>query len=119
MSVTITGKLNDFFQGATKEFEIIFSKDGVTPNIVNDEVRIFVKTNKADTDANAKINVIADVITYGADGKAVFKLTPSETALIPGSYYYQIIWTESNGDVNVLPVNKIKILDSIFDIVES
>jgi len=116
MSSTVTGTISDFYEKSTKEFQVSFIKDAVSPDITLDEVRLFVKANKTDTDANAKVNKIADVSTAGASGVALFEITPTESTLTVGKYWYQIIWTENSGQVHAMKVESFKILDAIYEV---
>ncbi len=108
--------LTDFYEGTTKKFEVNISYNGQKPDITNDTVRILIKEKKEDTDANAKINKMADVTTNGANGQALFTLTDEETKIAPGIYFYEITWALASGEFYVLETGNIRILDRITDV---
>jgi len=117
MAATNTGKtLQNFYEKNTKSFSVTITYNGSNPNIVNDTVSFMLKVNKSDTDANAKITKNADVTTYGASGKAVFELTPANTDIDPGYYYYEIKWVvAATGQEYTLEVAPIEILERVYD----
>jgi len=115
MSVQMTSQVSDFYEGSTKVIRVKISKDGVLQDISADTVNIMFKTKKTDLDSAALINADADVITNGINGEATFNLTPVVTNINPGTYFYQIIWTEATGEKNPAPVDKVKVLEAIYD----
>ncbi len=73
------------------------------PDISGDAVRMILKVNQDDDDDDAVLDVAADVTTDGANGYAIFNLTPEETNIAAASYYFEVIWTiASAGGVHPL-----------------
>ncbi len=75
-------------KGTTRAISVAFAG---APDIRNDTVTLTIKSNKDDADPGA-LQTDADVATGGANGVAVFVLTPSQTSINPGQYFYDIVW---------------------------
>lgn len=84
--------ISDFFPSTTKNFSINLKINGVTQDITGDTVTVRFKKSKDDLDVDSVISLEADVITQGATGVALFKLTPLLTTVPPLKYYVDITW---------------------------
>lgn len=110
------GLLKDFYYKETKPFSVtIVNKDtGISPDISADAVSVIFKSSIDLPDTQAAIAANADVTTNGATGKAAFVLTVSQTAVTPGTYYYDIKWTLQSGEVYILDSSTVKILPRVY-----
>ncbi len=90
----------DIFAKSTKEYELVFYKNGVVADITDWTIYFTVKENMEDSDINAKITKAITSHTSPTAGKTTLSLTSSDTNL-DGSYYYEISYLddESNQDV--------------------
>jgi len=102
--------LKDFYQKATKKFDVTINYNGAVPDITADTVSIIFKTKK---DGETILTKNADVTTSGAIGIAKFNLTTTDTNITHGRYYYEIFWTLSNSEEYVLIADEINILNRI------
>lgn len=99
--------ISNFHNKTTKNISITITYDGDNPNITGDTVTLYlVSKDKVPINSLTKN---ADVTTYGATGIAVFELTTTDTAILPGDYKYIIQWVSSSvtkilesGDVTIL-----------------
>ena len=103
-------KLNDFYRGTTKKFDVNITFNGTAPDITSDTVSVIFKTKKGD---ETLIEKDADVTTSGATGTAEFHLLPTETDVGHGKYYYQIDWILNTGEEYVIDGGSIEILKRI------
>lgn len=108
--------LKDFFPGTTKRFMVIITFNGESPDITSDTVTFTMKRVMQIGDDKAAIVSAADVIGDGLEGKAVFTLSPADTAVAPGSYHYDIVWRVAGGDEHVLARNVVRVLDRVSDV---
>ena len=108
-------RLQNFYINNTNNFTVTIEYNGVAINITNDTVRFMVKENIDDTDAQAVINVTADVVTQGANGIAIFNLTSAQTDIDPGNYWYEISWLRVTGAEYTLEVREIELLERVED----
>lgn len=110
--------LSDFYElesvGLT--IQILFGEPGdlLPPDISGDIVKLTLKETD-DTpvkDATPVLEENADVAAEGADGKAIFSLTPAQIAAVePRQYYYDIVWYPVAGGNYVLNQPDDKIVD--------
>lgn len=107
--------VSNFYKGVTKKFNIEIKLDGVIADIRNDEVRCLVKNKITDTDANALIDVTADVTTNGIDGIAKFTFSNTDTDVTIGNHVLEVKWTRQNGEEYVLVNQKIACLQRVGD----
>lgn len=103
-------KLSNFHANSTKRFDVAILYDGVAPNIVNDTVSVVFKTKKG---GEVVISKDADVDSLGLTGIAKFTLTPTDTDVAHGKYYYEIIWTLDTTEVFVIDEGTISILERV------
>jgi len=106
--------LRNFYEKTTKVFKIELKYNGITPDLVNDTVSIIFKKRKGDLDSIAVLVKDADVVAEGINGIAIFTLTPEETTLDPGTYFYEIKWITVDS-YNIVESNKVEVLDRIYD----
>jgi len=105
-----------FPTGTTKIFSFTITLNGVTPNISADIVTLTIKKEIDDTDAEAVLKKDADVITAGADGKAIFTLTSTETKeLLPLRYHYDVVWYIAGGAQHILQSDQLNVLERVSD----
>lgn len=110
MAITITGQLDDFYQGESVDFSILISIGGVAQDISSDTVTFYLKEFKS---GRPLIEKTADVASQGANGIATVELTTANTDLPPKAYFYEVIWKPASGGKKVLVSKKVTILDSI------
>lgn len=82
--------LGNFYENATKAFDMQITHDGSNPDITGDTVKMYIKES---LNAAPLHTETADVVTQGADGIAEFTLSPTEMALDPGRYWVIFEWT--------------------------
>ena len=85
--------LNDFYKGTTKDFDVTIYENNVLPDITNDIVKISFKESLLDD--TVALEVTASVAQSGSVGQAFFTLTPTQTTIDEGTYYYEIAWITS------------------------
>ena len=104
MATTISGTLSSFVAGETKTFSMILKIDGSAVDITNDTVTFYLLAGKDADLSAATLTKDADVATYGANGRAVFTLSKTDTgALTPGVYYWQVVWDRASGEREIFP----------------
>lgn len=113
--VSLSGSLSDIYYGTTQRFSIGLSIGSMAVDITSDTVTLTIKERYYDPDALALLRINADVTTQGADGIAIFALTPTNTKIAIGRYLRDIQWTRSNGDNYVVYIDKTNILKRVSD----
>lgn len=108
--------LNDIYSGTTRYIRVNISLDDQIPDISSGSMDMIVKLHKGDSDSNAVLSSSADILTSGSMGTAIFALSPIDTNINPGNYYYEILWTRSNGDKYVVDQSTVKIKDRVYTI---
>lgn len=111
--------LSGFQPGETKRFRAVCKIGGSAENITADTVTFYLKRNVSDSDDDAVLVKDADVTTEGANGIALFHLTPTDTASVdPGPYYYEVKWVRANGDKYVYPdtPTRIQVYERVSDV---
>ena len=111
----MANQLGNFPQGTTVAFTVIIKLGGVPPDITGDSVTLTIK-NKIDDDDPGVLQSSADVTSQGAGGIAVFELTPADTAINQGKYWYDIIWITSASKEYQLDKGKVEILERVSDL---
>ena len=105
--------MNPIFRGNTREYLLTFVDDaGAAINITGWTVYFTAKKNYAD--AVASISVEVTVHFDAAGGQTKIPLTPANTDLVPGYYFYDIqvkkaaddFETILSGTVQILAVNR-------------
>jgi hypothetical protein len=106
----------DFRPGETKRFNVTCKINGAAQDITSDTVTVTIKDVKSKTDQEALLQKTADVATQGADGVAMFHLTPTDTKNItPVKAYLDIEWERTNGDKYIIHDQQIEILARVSD----
>ena len=104
--------LDDIYRGSTKYYTYQHMKDGEPEPLVNTKLFFTVKTeqyDQVDEDDSAVIQVTKNNIE-SPDGVVEFKLTPDDTTVEPGTYFYDIRIKEPDTDVYVTEFGKVKIV---------
>jgi hypothetical protein len=104
-------KLSDFYIKTTVAFDVYVYKD-MSVQDLEGTVSIIFKTNKDDTDDDAIIS--KDASSYG-DDYARIVLSPTDTDVDSGTYYYEIKWTNADDDVYILQSDTVNILERVYD----
>lgn len=118
VAVSTLGNIDSLIPGTTREFNVTIKKSGVIQDITGDTVTYRVKNQIRDLDANALLSKAADVATRGAQGVAMFALTPTDTALAPtgqGEYHHDIEWVLAGGDVYVVYSSNLTVSQRVSD----
>lgn len=72
--------------------------DGAAKDITGWTIRMTIKENPGDTDANAKLQKDAN-ITNAEDGAAQIEIADTDTTDLEGVYYYDIKYKDDSGDI--------------------
>lgn len=89
-------------RGTTIYFDVNYAKNGEASTLVGATLYMTVKDKEFDKDQSDTTSLIKKTVsshTDAANGKSVIKLSPQDTWIKPGNYYYDIQVKESNGDV--------------------
>jgi hypothetical protein len=109
------GKLNDFYYGTTKKFNVAITYNGSSVDISADNVAFIMKTDRTLPDGSAAISMTADVATSGAGGTAIFNIPAGSTAVTVGQYWYDIKWrTNPGSEVYIVDSNTVNVLQRTF-----
>jgi hypothetical protein len=88
--------------------------DGTAVDITNSEIFFTVKSTKYDTDTDdSEATIKKDgVIVSGTDGTYSITLTPTDTTVTPGKYFYSITIdvTGDDSDVKLLASGRVKVI---------
>lgn len=107
--------LSNFYPGTTKVFSLMIALNGQTPDITADVVTLRLKKTPELSDSAAALTAVADVTTSGVNGVALFSLSPAETKIEVGAYYYDIVWERQGGDEYVVLNSRIEVIKRISD----
>ncbi len=102
-------------KGTTRTISVTITQDGSNPDISGDVVKLTLKVNKADADPGV-LQEDADVAAAGANGVAVFLLTPALTEIDPAQYFYDIVWHVAGGEEHVLDSGTVTITERVSDV---
>lgn len=108
-------RINDFYEGTTKQFQVTCKINGAAVDITADTVTFRMKTAKDDKDTDAVLTKVADVASQGANGIAVFELSEIETKVAPETYYCDIEWDRSNDNEYVVYDDQITVKPRVSD----
>lgn len=100
--MVVSNSFEDFFVETTVNVTYQILVDDLPPDISGDSVRLILKANQDDPDNESPLNVLADVATSGALGKAIFVLTPTITDIPVQRYSFEVIWTTSAGEIHII-----------------
>jgi len=117
---TKTEVLKNFYRGDTRKYKIIV-KDKETGNLISvDGGKLYITFKSAKTlnDSEAELQVITNGVEAdpgNPTGEILAVLTPSDTSIKVGSYYFDFQFVSSGGEVTtIIPqedhVDKVKIL---------
>ena len=97
----------------TKVYELRFTKNEVVEPITDWTIYFTVKKNMKDLDDNAKIK--KDVIDHedAVGGITLIKLSASDTNIEAGVYYYDIKYKDSDGNIGILFMGRIKVTEPV------
>jgi len=103
-----------FYEKETKAFDVQVMVDHILQDISDDAVTCIFKSAKSDSDAQAVITATADVSKEGESGTAKFVIPKEDTAVTPGTYYWEIRWTHGDSD-NIIASSTVKIKERVYD----
>lgn len=107
---TITLKRNN-----DRNFPIVVTKDDSPVNITDWEIKMAVKANQDDPDADAIIDVDG-VVANASAGEAMITISASDTALQAiGEYYYDILLLDDQGKRQSSKTGIFKLVQEITD----
>ena len=107
--------IQDFYPGTTKVFTVTCKINTVAQNITSDTVTFRMKTGPNVSDANASLEIAADVSTSGALGIAIFELAAGSNTLAPGKYWADIEWILADTSEYIIVDQKITVLNRLSD----
>jgi len=102
-------------KGTSKTYELTFKTEGVAENITGFSVYFTVKTNMADADSAALINKTITTFEDGTNGIALIELTPTDTAIAIGNYWYSIDYKSDDGNIESVLVGRLTIEKPVRD----
>ena len=116
--MTATEKTLSMFRGDSFSVSFTFTQgEGVEEmpfDISGGKVGFTVKRNSSDTDENALLQQISDLIVDGRTGRFAIYFPRAETMNVPaGRFLYDIRWLNSNGDPKVLAYGDIFVKERI------
>ena len=90
---------------------------GNTLDITDWTIYFMVKEKLEDVDTSAKINKKITIHTDPTLGKTLIELTPTDTNLTQGSYYYEISYKDNETTPNekVVIMGRFKVEESVID----
>lgn len=118
VAVSTLGNIDSLIPGTTRAFNVTVRRSGVLQDISGGTVTYRVKARITDSDADALLTKTADVATHGAQGTAMFSLTPTDTALAPteaSTYYHDIVWETAGGAEYVLYTSQLEVSERVSD----
>ena len=108
--------MQNFFRNETKSFKVTFTDDGGNPiDLTGATVTIVFSKNREPSLKDAAIYAVADTDSNGANGVANFTLTPEDTNVATGNYYYQVRRSTDAGDVTMYPISNVRILPHMYN----
>jgi len=105
--------IKDIFQGTSRYIRVNIQLDSVVANITGSTINFLVKENKTDDNTDAVIDTDADCLTSGSVGTAIIYLSPAETNVDTGNYFYELLWTKDTGEKYMLIESNINITDRV------
>lgn len=110
--IQVGGTLSDILPGTTRTFAItVTDAGGVAVDISADTMTLRIKRRKTDDDADALLTKAAGSML--ATGIATFSLLPTDTDLVPGSYYADIEWVTDPGAIYIVYGKEIRVLERV------
>lgn len=104
-------------RGTTRTIRVTYTDDNGDPvDVSADTATLTVKINMSDADPGV-LQEDADMTTAGANGQAIFVLTPALTDIDPGLYFYDIIlYIASSGGETQSVRGTLTIADRVSDV---
>ncbi len=101
------------FRKTSKAYELRFTKNNLPLPIDGWTIYFTLKENMADTDDNAKIK--KDITSHidEANGKTIIELSTGDTDLTPKSYYYDLAFTDDEGNSGILFRGRVTIIEPV------
>lgn len=103
-----------FYEKENKAFDVQITVDRVVQDISQDEVTCIFKSSRAEDDGSAAITAVGDVSSQGSQGIAKFNIPKEDTAVPPGTYFWEIKWTHGDA-VNIIASSTVKIKERVYD----
>ena len=97
-----TSKSIEFVKGDTKQYELVFTKDGSAVDLTDWTIYFTVKENMEDADSASKIATSVSTFDDAISGKALIPLTVADTSIDVGQYYYSFDYKDDEGNQGVL-----------------
>ncbi|MEM7524791.1 MAG: hypothetical protein AAF360_13760 [Pseudomonadota bacterium] len=98
-------------------FPIIFTLEDNTTSapldITGYAFRLAADPSQAPADSANNIFEVAGVVPTGTDGVVQFPLTASQADQQPGSYFYDVQWTDGGGAVRTIIAGRLRIVQDI------
>lgn len=107
----MANRIEDFFSGETLELLMELQLDGQLVDISGDAVTMYINQEKGTSTPAG--TWAADVTMYGASSVARWLKTPAATALDPDTYWIEVVWTRSTGEVYVAHQQKVAIMQRV------
>ena len=94
-------------RGDTTSFTVTLTTDGTTPiDITGDDVVLTVDPSPAPPTAANNLFTLTGVLTDPTNGVVTFTLTTGEADQAPGTYFYDVQWTDTAGSGAIATVLK-------------
>ena len=98
---------------STKAYTIKFYKEGAPTDITGWIIYFTIKANVDDTDLNAKLRKRITEHLNATEGIAVVELTPEDTNITSGNYYYSIDYKDTDDNEDIVVIGSMKIKEPI------
>lgn len=92
---------------------IIQDSSGVAVDITGFSFKLTVNSEKTPTDQVNEQFSITGILTDSINGKVSFAPTAVNTAITPGTYFYDIQQTDGSGAISTLLIGKVLIVQDI------
>ena len=105
----------EIYRRSTKQYELYFTEDGIQMDITDWSIYFTVKTNMSDLDTGSKIKKIVTEHISAIEGKTLIELSPEDTDIPKGNYYYSVDYKDDNGNEGVLVSGRIRVSEPVLD----
>lgn len=106
--------LEDMYRGDTRHLSLIFETREKEPVDLTGAVLFFTaKKHLTDTDADAVMSKRVDVHTSPLEGRSTIVLTPEDTEVPAGKYYYDVQIVSPVGEVTTLLMGSFRVLQDV------
>ena len=99
-------------KGTTYAITFTYKRDGVAADLTGATVYFTIKSAEFDSDADDSDALIKKDVTVHTDaesGETEITLSPTDTNVVPGDYFYDIKVKEADGDVYKAVEGKVKV----------